>query len=164
MKSVRITMLVVGAALLLVLSAMTVAAAPNSAGALDNPGLATYIDGASHTIAGNSAQWYKFDYSANRNEDGTRDVATVMTNYVGQSGLGFEVYTPDQIASWWSNDPIGRGSSQSIPCGQIDDDWNYTCQAYSLLWAGRFPSSGTYYVRVTNDSPNSIDFTLTEQD
>lgn len=160
----KMMMLLAGAALLLAASVMSVAAAPNRGTTVtDNPGLATYIDGASHSIPGNSAVWFKFDYNATRNDDGSRNPATVKIANLSTPGMGFEVYSTDQIANWWENDPIGRGANKGILCGKINDDWDYTCQIYDLGWTGKFTSNGTVYIRVTNDSPNAVTFTLTEE-
>lgn len=165
MYSVRKTLMwVAGAALLLGMSVMSAAAASpaDTAAATDNPAAAVYIDGASHALAANSAQWFKFDYNATRNDDGTRNPATVSIADLTTPNIGFQVYTPDQVATWYDNDPIGRGSQVNIACGQIDDDWVYTCQTYSLNWTGKFNANGTFYVRVTNDNPYAVNVTLTE--
>ena len=158
-------LLFVGAGLLLGLSVMSVAAASNTDTTLsDNPGTAVYIDGASHMVPANSAVWFKFDYNATKNDDGSRNPATVTIPNLTTPNIGFEVYTPDQIADWWSNDPIGRDSHKGILCGQIDADWVYTCQTYSLTWTGRFQTNGTYYVRVTNDNSYPVNVTITENE
>src|SRR6266849_4876839 len=113
MKSMYKTlMLVAGAALLLGLSVMSVAAAPNgdtAAATTDDPALATYINGTSMSVPANSAVWVKFAYSSAKNDDGTRNDATVSIANLTSPNVGFEVFTPDQLASWPTTDPIGRG-------------------------------------------------------
>ncbi len=167
MKDLRkALLLLVGAMLLMGLSGMSAAAASdtNVTVTTDNPGTATYIDSASHTLAANSAQWFKFDYNATRNDDGSRNPVTVTVPVLNTPNVGFEVFTPDQLASWWNTEPIGRGSHEGIICGQIDTDWVYTCQTYSLTWTGKFPANGTYYVRVTNNNSYAVNIALTENE
>lgn len=159
-------MLLVGAALFLGLTVTSVAASSNAGTAVstDNPATAVSIDGARHTLAANSVQWFKFNYNATRNDDGSRNTVTVSIPNLTTPNIGFDVYTPDQIADWWELDPIGRGSPRGIVCGQIDANWSYTCQIYSLDWTGKFPTNGTFYVRVKNDNPFSVPVTLTEHE
>lgn len=167
MKQIRKTfMLLFGAALLLGLTVLSVAAASNADTAVstDNPATAVSIDGASHTLAANSVQWFKFEYNATRNDDGSHNPVTVSIPNLTTPNIGFDVYTPDQIADWWANNPIGRGSARGILCGQIDANWSYTCQTYSLDWTGKFPTNGTFYVRVKNDNSFAVPVTLTEHE
>lgn len=168
MNSVRKTlMLVAGAALLLGLTVMSVAAAPNgdtTTATTDDPAMAKYINGSPMTVAPNSAMWVKFAYSAAKNDDGSRNNATVSIANLTSPNIGFEVFTPDQLGSWPTTDPIGRGSAKGILCSPIDADWVYTCQTYSLGWVGKFNTSGDYYVRVTNDNGYPVTLTVTESE
>ena len=159
-------MLVAGAALLLGLSVMSVAAAPTGGTTMttDDPAMATYINGTSMSVPANSAVWLKFAYSSAKNDDGTRDDATVSIANLTAPNVGFEVFTPDQLGSWPTTDPIGRGSSKGILCSPIDANWVYTCQTYSLDWVGKFNTGGDYYVRVTNDNAFPVTVTVTEQE
>ena len=105
----KMMLLVAGAVLFLTASVMSVASSSNSNTAVsDNPAMATYVDGASHTSPGNSAAWYKFDYNATKNDDGSRNPATIRIADLTTPGLGFEVYTPEQISTWWGNRPWTR--------------------------------------------------------
>jgi hypothetical protein len=143
-------MLVAGAGLLVAVSVMSVAAAPNTAEIPnDIPATALYADGVSHPIAGNASLWYKFDYSANGAPNARTPLTLTLENGTNM-GVTFDVYSADQIATWWQNDPIGRGTSQS----------NLGVQSKNLTWVGKFQESGVQYIKITNTSPNAAAFTL----
>ena len=147
----KMLMLVAGAGFLLAMSVMSVAAAPNAAGEIPNdiPATSILVDGASHMIAGNSSLWYKFDYSANRSPDERTPMELTLLNGTNM-GITFDVYTAGQIANWWENDPIGRGTSQG----------NMGVQSKNLTWVGKFPTSGVQYIKITNTNPDAAAFTL----
>jgi hypothetical protein len=146
----KMLMLVASVGLLLALSVMGVAAAPNSLGAIPNdiPGTALYVDGVSHPIAGNSSLWYKFNTTSNSRDEAVLTLLT-LTNGTN-SGLKFDVYSDSQIANWWDATPIGRGTSQS----------NNGVRSDNLTWAGEYDGNGVQYIRVTNTNPGAAAFTL----
>lgn len=154
-----------GTLALAALSVTAIAAAPASAAAVPNdiPATAQFVDGQTHSIAAQGSLWYKFDYDATRDDSGHRTDATLaMVNATG-TGLGFEVYTTDQIADWWEQKPVGRGTPQQIDEATGEPAEYGTAQSSDLTWVGNFVASGTYYVRVTNDNPTAMDFALTLQ-
>jgi hypothetical protein len=108
------------------------------------------------TIPANASIWYRYEYSGDGSE-----IVVRMPNGLW-SGLSFELYTPQQAADWWTTGPIGRGTGTA--CGQealYNDEIVCTGDnADDLLWAGSFPSGGTYFVRVNNPTPNPILFQL----
>lgn len=156
-------MAVLGAFALVALSVTAIAAAPGDVVPNDIPATAAVIDGQMHAVPANGALWYKFEYNATRDEDGHRDLASLtMPNATG-TGLGFEIYTPSQIADWWEQKPVGQGTAQ-----QIDTSDNMPAiygdgQSSNLTWVGRFVDNGTYFVRVTNSTGSSLNFALNLQ-
>ena len=115
---------------------------------MDDPNKAVLLDGKSQTVPANSAIWYRFDYSAG-------DINTIRLQYGVKSGLSFEVYTPEILNKWWTNDPIGVGRPEMQVCSTR---W---CQGNDLVWVGAFGMDGTYYVRVINGTGNDMPAELT---
>jgi hypothetical protein len=155
---------VLGAFALVALSATAILAAPGDVSpANDIPATAQSIDGQMHNIGPNGSLWYEFQYSAARDEDRHRDVRTLtMPNATG-TGLGFEIYTPAQIADWWEQKPVGQGTAQVIKSSDSVPADNGDGLANDLTWVGGFVDSGTYYVRVTNTSASPMQFALNLQ-
>jgi hypothetical protein len=126
----------------------------SGAGPADSePGQAPFIDGQPHTLAAHDSTWYRFEFSvmgpgflchffACPDLQAAHASATLRMPGTARSGLGFEIYAPAQMRDWRKEDPVGRGS----PDG---DD---------LVWAGGADTSGTWYVRVVNDTGYSIDY------
>jgi hypothetical protein len=86
--------------------------------------------------------WYTFDYSG--------DQSQILIRMAAPNGGGFEVWTPEQFASYQAGntvDPVGRGSASDYFGGD-------------LIWSGNFNSAGTYYVIVDAGS-SEADYTLT---
>ncbi|MGB8643848.1 MAG: hypothetical protein WCF84_01300 [Anaerolineae bacterium] len=141
--------------------AMSLSALPASASTTvppnDIPATARYIDNSTHTITANSALWYKFDYNVSGS-----DVTLTLVNGAN-SGLGFDIYTADQIANWWENTPIGRGTAQALDCNNGVPATDGSCQAIDLTWVTKFKQTGTLYVRIVNDNANDANFQLTAQ-
>jgi hypothetical protein len=79
------------------------------------------------------------------------------------SGVGFEVYTPEMINDWWENPPIGRGTAQQVDCDDGVPVESGECQSPDSNWVGRFPTGGTYYARVTNSNSSPSSFVLKVQ-
>lgn len=132
-------------ALVFLLGAMTASAAgePNL-----TPIGAPYIDNQAHSIDANTNLWYRFDYALGAN--GEREVTTIRLLHGNQSGVGFEIYEPQDLTVYWDKDfdpVIGRGTAASIPCDEGP------CFSDDLTWVGAFGGSGAYYVRVVNQNP-----------
>jgi hypothetical protein len=134
MKTMRLTALVlIVLVLLLALSAMAVAAdggATNTA-----PGSAIYFDNQSHPIDANASLWYYFYYTLT--PSGGRQPTTIRMLYGHASGVGFDVWTPDN-ANQPGKQPFGYG----IPDKSSAD----------FVWTGLLGATGVYYVRVTNNN------------
>lgn len=147
----KMAVLVSGTGLLLGLTVMGVAAAPNATEAVMNdiPATALFVDGTNQTIAGNSSLWYKFDYGVSAGL-GEKTLAHLTMLDGMNSGVSFDVYSASQIANWWENDPIGRGTSQGAK-GVLSND---------LTWDGQFAANGVQYVKVTNTNPGAAVFNL----
>ena len=148
----KILSLVAGAGLLLALSVMTVAAAPSVPGVVPNdiPATAQYVDGMSHPIAANSSLWYKFDSTSDTRNDAIL-TSLSLTNGTN-SGVTLDVYSGGQIANWWDNTPVGRGTSQG----------SFGIQSDNLTWAGKFNGNGVQYIRITNTNSDATAFTLVQ--
>ncbi len=139
------------------------AGAPGLTVTTDDPNKAAAMDGQRHTIAANSATWYRFDYAIN-NDTGERPVKTIALVNGNHSGATFEVWTADALnGGWWNNTPIGRGTPYSMDCDTGERTGGGQCQSADLTWSGTFGTSGTYYVRVVNDNNAATDVVLTIQ-
>jgi hypothetical protein len=132
MKHLRLLVPIVLAVMLLVLGG-----AVASATGVEPVGT-PYVDNAPHSIAPNTEAWYRFEYN------GKHDQILVRLVNARDDGLGFQVFTPNQMDEWWKNDGIGMGSPQG-------DD---------LIWSGNSHESGTWFVRLTNEKAIPQTFTL----
>jgi hypothetical protein len=122
----------------------------------DDPNKAVALNGTSQTVPANSAMWFSFNYAVNT-DTGARPVQTITLLNGSASGLSFQVYSPEILNNWWENMPIGVGSTQMVS-GE-----NGMAQSADLTWSGAFGASGTYYMRVVNDSANALPAALTIQ-
>lgn len=136
MKTIRWTILAVAmvALLLSVGTLPATAVSPTDTG----PAGATFIDSQLHTIAPNTAVWYRFNYQ------GDESLVTISMPGDAKYEVRFEIYSPAQMALWWKEDPFGQGTDKG------DDHF----------WAGSTMESGTYYVRVINSEPTAMSYTL----
>jgi len=64
--------------------------APSAAGA-------AVVDNASHSLAANSTAWYRFDYQVL--DDASRPMRQITLANATNTGLGFEVWTAEQLAN-----------------------------------------------------------------
>lgn len=119
---------------------------------LDDPNRAVMLDGKQQLIPAQSALWFQFNYKIDREKSVVDHIRLV---YGVKSGLRFQVYTPEILGNWWENDPIGVGVPEMVPCS------TGMCKSDDLIWVGAFGASGTYYVRVINDSPYVMPAILT---
>src|SRR5262245_41187369 len=110
MKNIKHILSGLGAVALLALSVTAISAAPGDVTPPnDIPATARAIDGQAHSVGADTAVWYKFDYNATKDDYGARDLAKLTLDNANGTGLGFEVYTPAQIADWWEVNPVGQG-------------------------------------------------------
>lgn len=130
-------------------TAPVVPAEPPVIANMDDPWRATYMDNQPHKLGGNQAVWYLFDYSA-QNNLGERLTAGIRLINGKDSGVRFEVWTPQAINEWWTKQPVGRGTVS--PADSPD-----------LSWRGAFNTGGTYLVRVVNDSNSTVTFLLVQE-
>jgi hypothetical protein len=105
---------------------------------------APYVDNAPHSIAGNDALWYRFEY------DGSHSQILVRLVNGKDDGVRFQVFAPSQMPEWWKYDGIGVGSPQG-------DD---------LVWSGNANEAGTWYIKLLNDRtlPTSFELQVTGED
>ena len=155
MKLYRMTgVIVVSIALRLILGAVIVSAqTPLGSG----PSGVPYADNQIHTLPGNSSVLYRFDYSLDT-LNGIRPVTTILLVDGYNSGVNFEVWTPDAVNDMGNNHPIGRGSSVTIDCDTRLPLSSGQCISPDLQWSGAFGGSGTYYVRVVNSNNTQSNF------
>jgi hypothetical protein len=149
MKQLRITgAVLLAVAVLLTLGVVTVSA----------QGPVAFLDNQTHTVAANGSAMYRFDYALN--SDGTRPQVTITMPNGTNSGLGFQVWTPETINDMADNKPIGDGSPLTVDCNTGEITAAGGCQSPDLLWTGAFGSGGTYYVVVTNGTSSQMSYTL----
>lgn len=120
----------------------------------DDPGKSAVIDGKQKTLPANSAMWFRYNYNIG---ESAHPVNLVRLLNGAKNGFKFEVYSPEILGEWWRNDPIGVGTIEMQAC---DTGW---CQTSNLSWSGAFGASGTYFVRVFNDTTFDLPFQLTLQ-
>jgi hypothetical protein len=152
-------------ALLLTVSVLSVAAAPNVPN--DSPAGANYIDNAQHTVAVSKSAWYRFDYQTNlRASDRTPIYLTLVNG--NDSGVEMSIYTFDQVnddladstENWRAENPVGRGTAARYNCSNHIPRANGDCVSNDLTWVGTFANSGSYYVRIRNTNLAPSNFTL----
>ena len=138
MKTNRLLIVLV---LMLCLSAFASVASADP-GDATSPQTAAYVDGATRSIPGSSALWFKFDYAGGRSD------IVVTLPYRARDGMEFYVYTPAEIQRFgWDAKAIGRGTTRNN-----DQD--------SLVWIGAFIDGGTYYIKVVNPKSEPRAFEL----
>ena len=124
--------------------------------AADDPAKAVALDNSPKSIPANSVQWYKFDYTLR--DDGTRPIMMLtLPNVFDQNDAKFEVYAPEVLTNWFDNHPTGTSTFQMIKCDTSESGF---CATNRLTWIGSFGASGTYYVRVLNQTANPLNATL----
>ncbi len=170
----------------------TVAALPTP---YDDPYHAVPIDGQLHSLPGNSATWYKFDYGVPGNFQFRPVVGFRLVGAAG-TGMEFQVWSPDMLPEWWTKKPVGRGTLEvtyscanetvftatPVPTDQATPTTTPTATPTStpapsptslpppadcthtptnnLTWSGAFGGPGTYYIRVVNTTPYTMNYQL----
>ncbi len=127
----------------------------------DDPAKAFNIDNQRHMLAPKAGLWYRFDYSVS--DTGDRPVKTIRLVNGNAKGLSFGVWTADNLNEWWNKQPTGQGTPYEVDCNTGEVVANTGCQSKDLIWVGAFGTSGTYYIRVYNDSLQPTPFDLTIQ-
>lgn len=158
---------------------------------LDDPFHSAPIDGLVHTLPGNSATWYHFDYEITDTSVPRPRVGLRLVGAVG-TGVGFQVWPPEKLNQWWLGQPVGRGTLEfsydcpttevPTPTPSITPQPTLTSTPTStpaptstpgptpqcthtpttnLTWFGGFGVSGTYYVRIVNTNPFAANYQLT---
>jgi len=122
---------------------------------LDDPLKAVILDGKAQTVPAKSAMWFRYTY--NVSDYANRPLNLIRLLYGAKTGLKFEIYSPEILATWWDNKPIGTGTIEMKAC---DAGW---CMTDNLAWAGTFGATGTYFVRVINNTVYDLPFTLNLQ-
>lgn len=145
------------------------AAPPLAVSSGASPDQAIALDGQQHTIAAHMSTWYKFDYTLK--SDASRPTITIRMPNATSSGVGFNIWTADQLASRANNaadarldnahnDPIGMGTAQRMNCDTGAVNGSGACWTPDLLWTGAFGSNGTYYVEVVNGNASDGSYQL----
>lgn len=154
MKTLKLTLVVTCLlALVLALGAMTASAAGEQNA---TPAGAPYIDNQAHAIDAKASLWYRFDYVLGTK--GEREPITLKLVQGNKSGVGFEIYEPQDMPIFWEEEyhpVIGRGTASSQACDAG------RCPSDDLTWVGAFSASGTYYVRIVNKNSSATTALLT---
>ncbi len=96
------------------------------------------------TIAAGTGLWFSIG------EDSLNRVhLDVWLDAHGQGGIGFAVYSPDQM---------GQISEGVVPKGR--GTVNRNDRTHDLTWTGQAPAGGTWYVLVTNSNPIAVPYKL----
>lgn len=146
------------------------AAAPALAATIDDPSRAVALDTQAHALPANSATWYRFDYAI-QPSDYSRPLMTIRLVNGQASGVNFEIWTADQLAKRANtledaiadpahNQPIGRGTAQTVNCDSGVVNGSGSCKSNDLTWTGTFGTSGTYFIRVVNSNPAPANYQL----
>ncbi len=123
---------------------------------LDDPARARSFGSAIQSIPAGSAQWYEFAYDNADNALPRPTVTVVLLNGV-TNGLTFEVYSPETlVGNWFDNKPVGRGTTEILTNCKEGDVNVGACTTNNLSWNGGFGLSGTYFVRVINDTGAAV--------
>ncbi len=151
----------VGGALAPAAAPPLVAAANN----LDDPAKAMALGTPIQNLAPHSGEWFEFPYD---NGGGLpRPTVTIRLVNGVTNGLRFEVWSPERMqGNWFDNVPVGKGTQEKIvDCSSaspaFDANGNLIpgsnqCTTNDLMWTGGFGLSGTYWVRVVNDSDHPV--------
>jgi hypothetical protein len=131
--------------------------APTTIMTTNDPSRAAVIDNQAHTLAANQTVWYRFHYT------GDRSPITIHLPNGTNSGVEFNIFTPDQLVDWWDEHPVGRGTAQTLNCDTGEPEENGACSALDFSWIGSFNAAGTYYVQVVNTNLNAVRYQLTIQ-
>ena len=110
-----------------------------------DPKRALFVTGTDQIIISRSKIWYRFEYL------GDRSPISVAVNGFGVKDLEVLIYTPDQIGPNFTEPTqpaVGRGGG------------NRTQTGHDVFWTGAFPSGGTAYVAVVNNTTRAIVFRL----
>jgi len=102
------------------------------------PAKAIAISDQQYVIPAKTTLWYSFYYPGDKSQ------ITVNLPRGVDEHLRYSILTPEQMKSWWSVDPIGRGSPYDN----------------GLIWSSKSHVPGTYYVKVMNDNPYAVAFNL----
>ncbi len=156
----------------------------------DDPYHAAPLDGQVHTLPGNSATWYQFDYGVPGDFQYHPQVGLRLIGAAG-TGVGFQVWSPERLTEWWLGSPVGRGTqefafaceSQPVPTATPFPTNQPTptetptstpqptatpgpepicthTPTNDLTWFGAFGGPGTYYVRVVNTTTYVMNYQL----
>jgi len=110
-----------------------------------DPKRALFVTGTDQIIVSRSKIWYRFEYL------GDRSPISVAVDGFGVKDLDVLIYTPDQIGPNFTEPTqtaIGRGGG------------NRTQSGHDVFWTGAFPSGGTAYVAIVNNTTRAIVFRL----
>ena len=107
------------------------------------PGDALEITDTWQNLNAGASIWYQTGGGVNRQR------LEVWLDAWGKSGIGFAVYSPEQMGDWSPATPAkGRGTL------------NRTDTRHDLWWIGQAPAGGTWYVLVTNLNSVPISYKL----
>lgn len=95
------------------------------------------------TLEAGASVWYKMGEGIDRQH------LDIWLDAYGKGGIGFAIYSPDQMNDLSSNPPPkGRGT------------YNRTEPSHDLYWSGQSPAGGTWYALVTNYNLFGVSYKL----
>ncbi len=110
-----------------------------------DPKRALFVTGTDQIVVSRSKVWYRYEYL------GDRSPIMIAVDGFGVKDLDVLIYTPDQVDGNF-NEPktqaVGRGGGNRAQTG------------HDVFWTGAFPSGGTAYVAVVNNTNRAIIFRL----
>lgn len=110
-----------------------------------DPKRALFVTGTDQIIVSRGRIWYRFEYL------GDKSPITVAADGFGVKDLDLLIYTPDQVNANFDEpktQAVGRGSANRQQTG------------HDIFWTGAFPSGGTAYALVANNTTRAIVFKL----
>lgn len=133
----------------------TPAAAPPAGAAginLDDPAKAATFGNIASPIAPDTAMWFQFNYTGGG--DSPHDLVSIRLVNGTDSGIDMQIWSPERLqGGWWNNQPVGKGTAQTVVCDTGEIAGNGGCQSPDLTWSGAFSADGIYYVRLFNNNP-----------
>lgn len=118
-----------------------------------------FLDNQPHQLAAGASTLYQFNYAVD-NTTGARPMTTITLVNGTNSGVGFQVWTPDMINDMADNKPVGQGTPAAVDCNTGEVSASGGCQSPDLTWSGAFGESNTYFVLVTNSNNSPVNYTL----
>ncbi len=120
----------------------TPVATPTPAPRGDSPAAARDITDGWQSIEPGASIWFKTNYS-----DGYR-VIDLSVDSLTKDALGLSIFSPDQMDTWWSSKPVGRGT------------YNKGQPEHALTWVATYAKAGVWYLLLQNYATSPVSYRL----